>query len=345
MPSLKLRSSDTCFKLIEISPGTEHLEITGCRLPTYEQVLLSYTSNMNKLRSEDASNKQKLKGVVSNIVAQQVLRHYQKAGIASKPLKVIKDDVQKVQIEYEQINKKKNPTRISEFRQKLRKTIPFWKKNTINHMKSSLSSSIPLADKQMIKTDIEFLQSMMSDRLATYASMDLSNSVRKEKRYARQEQEETRIAQEAERQGSSIMSTVLQDSGSDTNGDDVDDVNNMFKTPPTKKPHKRTVKTGTTIALPHDFLKSPTLVSALVRNKITPTAAGAIFHALIEDNNGNASAVNLSYTQIYRYNLSVPAINKDILADKKLQIIAMCKELLKEKFVRCDYKEIFLALV
>ena len=209
MPSSKLRSSDTCFKLIEISPGTEHLEITGCRLPTYEQVLLSYMSNMNKIRSENASNKQKLKGVVSNIEAQQVLRHYQKAGIASKPLKVIKDDVQKVQIEYEQINKKKNPTRISEFRQELRKTIPFWKKNTIKHMKSSLSSSIPLADKQMIKTDIEFLQSMMSDRLATYASMDLSNSVRKEKRYARQEQEETRIAQEAERQGSSIMSTLL----------------------------------------------------------------------------------------------------------------------------------------
>ena len=232
---------------------------------------------MNKIRSENASNKQKLKGVVSNIVAQQVLRHYQKAGIASKPLKVIKDDVQKVQIEYEQINKKKNPTRISEFRQKLIKTIPLWKKNTINDMKSSLTSSIPLADKQMIKTDIEFLQSMMSDRLATYASMDLSNSIRKEKRYARQEQEETRIAQEAERQGSSIMSTVLQDSGSDTDGDYVDDVNNMFKTLPTKKPHKRTVKTGTTIALPHDFLKSPTLVSALVRNKITPTAAQGLY--------------------------------------------------------------------
>ena len=119
----------------------------------------------------------------------------------------------------------------------------------------------------------------------------------RKKIYARQEQDETRIAQEAERQGSSIMSIVLQDSGSDTDGDDFDDVNNMFKTLPTKKPHKRTVKTGTTIALPHDFLKSPTLLSALVRNKITPTAAGAIFHALIEDNNGNASAVNLSYTQ------------------------------------------------
>ena len=87
MPSSKLRSSDTCFKLIEISPGTEHLEITGCRLPTYEQVLLSYMSNMNKIRSENASNKQKLKGVVSNIKAQQVLRHYQKAGIASDEIK------------------------------------------------------------------------------------------------------------------------------------------------------------------------------------------------------------------------------------------------------------------
>ena len=39
-------------------------------------------------------------------------------------------------------------------------------------------------------------------------------------------------------------------------------------------------------------------------------------------------------------NLSFPVINEDTLAEKKLQIIAMCKELLAEKFVRCDYKEL-----
>ena len=76
------------------------------------------------------------------------------------------------------------------------------------------------------------------------------------------------------------------------------------------------MKTGTTTTLPHDFMKSPSVVSALVRNKVTPTAAGAIFSALIKDNKGDTSSVNLSYTQIYRYrNQSSSSIANKICSD------------------------------
>jgi hypothetical protein len=259
-------------------------------------------SNMDKFREEDASKNSKLTRMVSKVVVDKILIHYQKAGIGTKSHHKMAEDVENIHSEYVKVNKKKNPGRINEFREKLKKTMPFWTKTTINQMESSLQSpSTSLADKQKLETDIEFLNSMMSERVATYASIDVPNAVREKKRHDRQVEEENRKRMEAARmpQVSSTIPTPLEDtdSGSDTDND----ANSMFTTPPTKKSHKRIVKTGTTITLPHDFMKSPSVVSALVRNKVTPTAAGAIFNALIEDNCGDTNAVNLSYTQIYRY--------------------------------------------
>lgn len=70
-----------------------------------------------------------------------------------------------------------------------------------------------------------------------------------------------------------------------------------------RRSHKRTVKTGTTIFVPHDVLKSQALVSSATRNKITPTAMSATLHALIEACDGETSAVNIHPTTAYRYKL------------------------------------------
>ena len=72
-----------------------------------------------------------------------------------------------------------------------------------------------------------------------------------------------------------------------------------FETP--ERAHKRTVKTGTNIFIPHDILKSPGLVSAAARNQITPTAMSAILHALITACDGNPEAVNINQVQSQRY--------------------------------------------
>ena len=55
--------------------------------------------------------------------------------------------------------------------------------------------------------------------------------------------------------------------------------------------------------LPHDFMKSPQLIAAATRNKITPTGLSAVMTALIKSNKGDTSAVNLSYASASRYQM------------------------------------------
>ena len=65
--------------------------------------------------------------------------------------------------------------------------------------------------------------------------------------------------------------------------------------------HKRTVKTGTTIFIPHDILKSSKIQSVAMRNKISPVGLSAIIEAIIETCDGEKSKVNLHHSQSYRY--------------------------------------------
>ena len=52
-------------------------------------------------------------------------------------------------------------------------------------------------------------------------------------------------------------------------------------------------------------MKSPTLVSAATRNKITPTKMSAVLHALITACNGDTSADNLQYSTAQKYSVEV----------------------------------------
>ena len=191
--SSKLRSSESCLRILIQSPGVEHLDITGARLPTYEQVLLCYMSNMDKFRADDAYKNMKLSRVVSKVVIDRVIIHYQKAVIATKQHHKMAEGIEKIQSEFVKMQENMTLNRIQEFRQKLNKTMPFWTRNTINEMGTSLQSSYKsLADKKKLETDLKLLRRMMGDRSATYASMDMSNAVREENQHARQVQEESR---------------------------------------------------------------------------------------------------------------------------------------------------------
>ena len=64
--------------------------------------------------------------------------------------------------------------------------------------------------------------------------------------------------------------------------------------------HKRSLKTGTTVFIPHNILKSPKVIETAVRNKITPTALSSLFHSIICAMSGDSSRVDLSYTTAYR---------------------------------------------
>ena len=61
--------------------------------------------------------------------------------------------------------------------------------------------------------------------------------------------------------------------------------------PPAKRSHKPVVKTGTTLQLTPDFLKSPVLQQRVQRFGITPTAFASSMEVVIDGQGGDTSEV------------------------------------------------------
>ncbi|CAB4066239.1 unnamed protein product [Lepeophtheirus salmonis] len=82
-----------------------------------------------------------------------------------------------------------------------------------------------------------------------------------------------------------------------------DDQNKHVNYEASNMSHKRLVKTGTTMFIPHDILGSPKLVSTSARNKISAKAMSACIHSLISTCHGYTYVVHLSYSSACRYKL------------------------------------------
>ena len=79
------RNSDTRLDILLESPGSEHLRISGTRLPTYNQVLLCYLAYCEKFRNEDSTKNAKIYAPSLNAVMEQVSLHYCKDNIKLLP--------------------------------------------------------------------------------------------------------------------------------------------------------------------------------------------------------------------------------------------------------------------
>ena len=66
--------------------------------------------------------------------------------------------------------------------------------------------------------------------------------------------------------------------------------------------HKRSVKTGVAVHIPHEILKAPIAVQAVLRNKIFSSAISAVMCEIGTTLEGDPSKVSLSYafTEEYR---------------------------------------------
>ena len=67
--------------------------------------------------------------------------------------------------------------------------------------------------------------------------------------------------------------------------------------------HKRSVKTGVDVHIPHDILKAPIVVQALVRIKISSSAISAVMHEIVTTSEGDPSKLSLSYASTERYKI------------------------------------------
>jgi hypothetical protein len=80
----------------------------------------------------------------------------------------------------------------------------------------------------------------------------------------------------------------------------VDDEYDPTESQESKWSHKRIKKTGENVTIPFDVLKSPKLVSTVVRNNISPTALAATVSSFVSACKGDPTKLNLHHTQSYR---------------------------------------------
>lgn len=281
------------------------MSITGKRLPTYKQVLLCLLSHLEKCRREDASRNEPLLRECSNIVLSEVLVHYRCAHVPTVSEKRMREKIEGLYSEYRscmKVGTKARSTRdqVLKFQGNFDKTMPFWSKDVLEIMEMSKRGK-SASEKQAIQEDIQFLLSMMSDRIAQYTCLDDSFNKRTEQREERKEREkqsclkrkhEESIRREEERKtiGEKEMSEWLDGVAFDE----------PMAEPSPKVPHVRSVKTGTYVFISHDLLKHPTLVSTYMRNQVSTTAMASILRDIITIGGGDPTAVNLSYSSGYR---------------------------------------------
>ena len=65
------------------------------------------------------------------------------------------------------------------------------------------------------------------------------------------------------------------------------------------RPHRRAVKKGTHVFIPHDILSRPNVISVCVRSQISPNAISSLIRTLGVEC-GDPSAISTSYSSEYR---------------------------------------------
>ena len=282
---------DAYQRLYGKSAGPCYLKITGCRLPTYLQVLLCYESNRKKVIPERKGIKYNYswKYEAVKLVYEEVKIHYKKSGIDMKKFTSFQYDLNKLLDHHKSLVKGSSKGKGID----LDKTMPLWPRNTEKIMKKKLEEPfLSKQEKNVIKSDLMYLQSMKTDRVASYSTLDKAHISRIEKRKLK----EGKIISQP-----SCPSVITSEEDSETPLDDPcsSDLNvASFTELPNKRPHKRVVKTGASLFLPADFIKDDRLVAAVKRIKMTPADLLTIMSVVITIGGGNLNSVNLSYTYI-----------------------------------------------
>ena len=172
----------------------------------------------------------------------------------------------------------KEDKRINSFKEELEQTFKLWPRHAMQQIKN--------------KEDRLFLESMMSDRKMSMAGVD-------KKLTTTEKNAEEALASEMQRrqkaqQYKEVASATCQLADSDDNNSDNDKGDTTTEATG-KRGHKRKVKTGVTIFLPHDVLKKPKVVQTLIRNKISSAAISQVIKDIVESADADPNKLSLSY--------------------------------------------------
>jgi len=176
----------------------------------------------------------------------------------------------------------KSKERIEEFREQLHTTFKFWPRNAMTKISN--------------EDDRLFLKSMMSDQKACMAGVDKKLAETEKKVRKRKAQELQRKEQLKIDETSASLSCQLEDSESNSSTDKSD----VYTSENPAISHKKRMKIGTTVHIPPDILKTPTVVQSLIRNQVSSTAISSVMHDIVRAAGGEPSSLNLSYATAQR---------------------------------------------
>lgn len=262
--------------------------IKGVRLPTCRQVL--------RCTLYQLENSSMTKYQAANIVYTQVAEFYHKANI---PMITEIKSCQKITALVEEnkklraipVNRRENlssKAKLEAMEKKMNETFQLW----------------PLNVDSLIKNDEDraFLQSMKTDRLATFGGKDSKLQKMIERKNERLKAESRR--REKVKQDLSLSETLSTFNDSNEDSSDEDSLAPGTSTD-TKRSHHRKKRTGTSVFIPHDILQRPKLVSLATRMKLTPAQQSAFTEAFIEETGGDNTKVSTSYASADRSRRSV----------------------------------------
>ena len=155
-----------------------------------------------------------------------------------------------LKIKHSARNSGKPKERIDEFKLRIKeKTMKFWPRNVLQMMDNEI--------------DKAFLQSMMSDRKASMSGQDNTAFSRVKRKLARENQESKR-KKKWEDESASCSAAVLSDiTTTDSSTDDEMSLCPTTSSDQVSRSHKRSLKTGVGVHIPHGILKAPIVVQAL----------------------------------------------------------------------------------
>jgi len=285
----------TATELFGIGPAisADDATITGIRLPTCLQVLrcMMYHCNEAAHCERPGSLGAIPRFTTAKVVLRQITSVYEKANIpmiterksCEKIIKLL-DDCNKLR----SVDKRRRDTsatqcKLEEMQSKLASTFQLWPKNVDSLIKNA--------------EDLAFLNSMRSDRAASFGAFDktLAQKIsRRSCRNAAELQRTKRARSDIEASSQTVSSDVVtDDSNSDTESDESafeDDMESRRMNLPEQQR-----KPGTAVLIPPDVLRRPNLVSLATRLKMTPTEQAAFTQGMIAECSGSVSNVAASY--------------------------------------------------
>lgn len=285
------RYKDPRTFFLGVDPKVQSVDLPGGKLPTFRQVLICYNARKDKCRNGDKI----LFEVATKLIQDQIQKLYSQAKVPLRDYKTLAKEIVAVHKEMYDLmripkhrrNTNTSQKRIQKFQSKLDKTMPLWTSDALQ--------------KIVIKEDREFLVSMMTDRKAVMAGVDSKLAATEKKVAERRDAQLKRVHSEEKRK---LESTTIYEEEPNSSElqiqEDMDTNNQDLELGETKRKHQRTVKTGQSMFIPHDILKSPLVVSAAVRNKVKPTGLAEIASAIINTCGGDTQRFNLNHTQSYR---------------------------------------------